>query len=117
MSLVYELLRAGTTTADSDKGSEVARKVNDNFEKVKEAFDAIDQSLDTKVQDAVTQAVEDGKIEVPIGNFEKAGGVKSSNQENKVSISVDGTMEVSSLNVNKLVQDEGDFLIFDGNID
>lgn len=115
MDFVYELLRAGTTTADSDTGSEVARKVNDNFEKVKEALNTMDQSLDTKVQDAVTQAVEDGTLEVPIGNSEKAGAVKSSDQENKVGIAGDGTMEVVSLNVDKLVQDDGTFIILDGN--
>lgn len=115
MDFVYELLRAGKTAADSDTGSEVARKVNDNFEKVKEALNTMDQSLETKVQDAVTQAVEDGTFEVPIGNSEKAGSVKSSDKENKVSISVDGTMEVVSLNVDKLVQDDNDFIILDGN--
>lgn len=115
MDFVYELLRAGKTSADSDTGSEVARKVNGNFEKVKEALTAMDQSLDTKVQNAVTQAVEDGTLEVPIGDTEKAGAVKSSNQENKVGISGDGTMEVVSLNVDKLVQDEATYLVLDGN--
>lgn len=115
MDFVYELLRAGRTSADSDTGSEVARKVNGNFEKVKEALAALDQSLDTKVQDAVTQAVEDGTLEVPIGDTEKAGAVKSSNQENKIGISGDGTMEVVSLNVDKLVQDEATYLVLDGN--
>lgn len=115
MDFVYELLRAGKTSADSDTGSEVARKVNGNFEKVKEALTAMDQSLDTKVQNAVTQAVEDGTLEVPIGDSEKAGAVKSSNQENKIGISGDGTMEVVSLNVDKLVQDEATYLVLDGN--
>lgn len=115
MDFVYELLRAGKTSADSDTGSEVARKVNGNFEKVKEALATMDQSLDTKVQNAVTQAVEDGTLEVPIGDSEKAGAVKSSDQENKVGISGDGTMEVVSLNVDKLVQDENTYLVLDGN--
>lgn len=116
MNFVYELLRAGKTKADSDTGSEVARKVNDNFEKVKEALNSMDQSLDTKVQGAIMQVVNDGTFEVPIGNSEKAGVVKSSDNENKVSISEDGIMEVVSLNVDKLVQDDSAFIILDGNI-
>lgn len=115
MNFVYELLRAGKTASDSDTGSEVARKVNENFEKVKEALNTMDQSLETKVKDAVTQAVEDVTFEVPIGDSEKAGIVKSSDQENKVSIAGDGIMEVVSLNVNKLVQDENTFIVLDGN--
>ena len=43
MNFVYELLRAGKTAADSDTGSEVARKVKENFEKVKEALNTMDQ--------------------------------------------------------------------------
>lgn len=115
MGFVYELLRAGKTSADSDTGSEVARKVNGNFEKVKEALATMDQSLETKVQDAVTEVIKDGTIEVPIGDSKKAGAVKSSDQENKVGIAGDGTMEVVSLNVDKLVQDEDTFIVLDGN--
>ena len=36
MNFVYELLRAGTTQANSDSGSEVARKINDNFKNVQD---------------------------------------------------------------------------------
>lgn len=39
---------------------------------------------------------------------------KSSEDENKISITEDGTMEVNSLNVNKLTQTEGDSLILNG---
>lgn len=105
MNFVYELLRAGTTQANSDSGSEVARKVNDNFKKVQDKF----AELDKTIQDGVT-------VDVPIGDATTAGIVKSSNSENKVSISKDGTMEVVSLNVNKLKQDDGDYIILDGNI-
>jgi len=45
MDFIYELLRAGTTQNDSDSGSEVARKFNDNFQKVQEKFSEIDQTL------------------------------------------------------------------------
>ena len=42
------------------------------------------------------------------------GLVMGSSAENKVSVAVDGTMEVNSLNVNKLVQTSGEFLILNG---
>lgn len=105
MNFVYELLRAGTTQANSDSGAEVARKINDNFKKVQDKFAEVDQSI----QEGVT-------VNVPIGDATTAGAVKSSNSENKVTISEDGTMEVNSLNVNKLEQDDGDYIILDGEI-
>ena len=42
------------------------------------------------------------------------GLVKSSTGENKVAVAEDGTMEVGSINVNKLVQTEGEELILNG---
>lgn len=43
-----------------------------------------------------------------------AGVVTSSTGENKVAVAEDGSMEVNSLNMNKLVQSDGDTLILDG---
>ena len=40
--------------------------------------------------------------------------IKSSTEENKVSIAEDGTLEVNSLNVNKLTQTEGEWIILNG---
>lgn len=105
MNFVYELLRAGTTQANSDSGSEVARKINDNFKNVQDKF----AELDKTIQEGVT-------VNVPIGDATTAGIVKSSDSENMVTIGKDGTMEVASLNVNKLKQDDGDYIILDGNI-
>ena len=89
MNFVYELLRAGTTQS----------------KKVQEKFAEVDKSI----QEGVA-------ADVPIGDETTAGIVKSSNSENKVSINKDGTMEVVSLNVNKLKQDNGDYIILDGNV-
>lgn len=41
------------------------------------------------------------------------GVVKGSNEKNKVTILEDGTMEVNSLNVNRLFLDDGDVLVLD----
>ena len=52
--------------------------------------------------------------ETPIATAEVAGIVKSAEGENKVSVAEDGSMEVNSVNINKLVQTEGDVLIMNG---
>lgn len=50
--------------------------------------------------------------DLPIANADILGGVKSSANENKIAVADDGTMEVNSLNVNKLTQTDGEYLIF-----
>lgn len=52
-------------------------------------------------------------VNIPLAG-ETAGLVVSSDAENKVAVGADGTMEVNSVNINKLVQAEGDTLILDG---
>lgn len=52
--------------------------------------------------------------DLPVAMAEALGGVKSSNAENKISVDTEGAMEVNSLNVNKLIQTEGDILILNG---
>ena len=52
-------------------------------------------------------------MDIPVAG-KVLGTIKSSAEENQISIDDSGKAEVNSLNVNKLVQDEGDFLVFDG---
>lgn len=121
MDFIYELLRAGTNANDSDSGSEVARKFNDNFQKVQEKFVEIDQSLTKERVTSLTigglsQPIdENGNVEVPIAGLLQLGVIKSSEAENKIKVDTDGTAEVVSLNVNKLVQTEGEYMVLDGN--
>lgn len=87
---------------------------------------AIDQSKVTGLSDALNGkissikigaenvSVEDGVASIPIANTSSLGAVKSSEIENSISISGDGTMSVYSLNVNKLTQGAEDVLILDG---
>lgn len=42
--------------------------------------------------------------------------IPSSEKENQIKILNDGTMEINSVNINKLVQTEGDMLILDGSM-
>lgn len=57
--------------------------------------------------------IDEKAVNIPLAG-EAAGLVVSSDAENKVAVGADGTMEVNSVNINKLVQAEGDTLILDG---
>lgn len=49
-----------------------------------------------------------------IATVDVAGIVKASTAENGIAVAEDGTMSVHSVNVNKLVQTEGEFLVLNG---
>lgn len=53
-------------------------------------------------------------VDIVIATAQAAGVVKSSDAENKIAVGVDGTMEVNSVNVKKLVQTAGDTLTLNG---
>lgn len=53
------------------------------------------------------------EVDIPVAGT-TAGVVISSAAENKVAVAEDGSMEVNSLNMNKLIQSDGDTLILDG---
>ena len=55
-----------------------------------------------------------GVVTIPIATSSLLGVVLGSDAENKVKVNVDGTMEVNSLNINKLVQSAEDVLVLDG---
>ena len=55
-----------------------------------------------------------GVVTIPLATATVLGLVKGSTAENKVAIEADGTMIVSSVNVNKLVQTADDVLILNG---
>ncbi len=62
----------------------------------------------------VALPISDKAVDIPIATTEALGVVMSSAAENKVSVGTDGTMEVNSINVNKLVQDGETALILNG---
>ena len=66
------------------------------------------------VKGYVDSAIAAAAYQLPVATLEALGGVKSSAAENKVSVAEDGTMEVNNLNVNKLVQTEGETLVLHG---
>lgn len=58
--------------------------------------------------------ISDKAVDIPIATAEALGVVMSSAAENKVSVGADGTMEINSVNVNKLTQTDGEYLILNG---
>lgn len=68
---------------------------------------------EVKVNEVPLLAV-DGSVNIGLATSSAAGVVKGSEAENKVKVDVDGTMEVNSLNINKLVQNAEDVLVLDG---
>lgn len=56
----------------------------------------------------------DKKVNIPVASTTVLGLVMSSAAENKIAVAEDGTMEVNSVNVSKLVQSTGDVLVLDG---
>lgn len=88
-----------TTSASKLSGIEAGAQVND-LEIVKIAGTAL--------------PISDKAVDIPMATAEALGVVLSSIAENKVAVGVDGTMEVNGVNVNKLTQTEGEFLILNG---
>ena len=54
------------------------------------------------------------QVNIPVATDTLLGVVMSSTAENKIAVATDGTMEVNSVNVNKLIQTYGDTLILNG---
>lgn len=57
---------------------------------------------------------EDKAVALPGATADKMGLVKGSSAENQITVATDGIMSVNSVNVNKLVQTEGEVLILNG---
>ena len=59
-------------------------------------------------------AISNKNVALPLATASKVGLVKGTVAENGVAVAADGTMSVNSINVNKLVQTEGEWLILNG---
>lgn len=84
---------------------DVTEKLNDDN------IDAA-SSIEDKLNGAALD-ISEKAVNIPVAGV-TAGVVTSSADENKVAVAEDGSMEVNSLNMSKLVQSEGDTLILDG---
>lgn len=117
---IYETLKAGTTQYDSDSGSEVARKFNDNFKKVAEKFTEISEKLTSglvskiSINGTVIPVNSEGIVELPLVSPTQIGLVQSSDGEDAIMADENGTMKVVSLSISKLVQKDEEIFILDG---
>lgn len=96
----------GKGLSTNDLTDDLLSKLNASQANVIEAI-----KLNGSPVEVVDKAVD---IVVPTASDTLLGLVKSSTAENKVSVAADGTMEVVNINVNKLVQTDGEFLILNG---
>ena len=111
-SKVQELDAWITQRADTLEGlsennltDELVNKINESQANVIEAISV----------NGVDQEIVDKKVNIKLASAAAAGVVVSSDAENKVSVSEsDGTMEINSINANKIVQTEGEFMILNG---
>ena len=97
----------GKGLSTNDLTDELLTKLNNADANVIEAVKLNGVALEVAVDKSVD-------IIIPIANADAVGTVKSSADENKVSVAADGTMEVNAINVNKLVQTEGDVIVLNG---
>ena len=120
MDFIYEKLRAGTTSANSDSGSEVARKFNDNFEKASAKFLEIDQTIQEFYQADVIEIIRingqnlpitDKAVDIPLATALAHGVVKGTEAENGVSVKEDGTMEIPHITIHPFITPDGDSII------
>ena len=125
MDFIYEKLRAGTNTTNSDSGFTVAQKFNDNFENVSKKFFEIDGQIQEFQEADIIQIIRingidlpinDNSVEIPTATALACGVVKSTDIENGITVKEDGTMNVNQININKLIQSDGDeIILYSGN--
>lgn len=113
---------AGLTSALSGKVDVVAGKglsTNDFTNELLQKLNGIESGAQVNVIETINingQALEvSGQaVNIPIATASQLGVVLSSTGENKVTVAGDGTMSVAQVNVNTLVQTEGETLILNG---
>lgn len=91
----------------------------EDFDTLKEVYDYI-SNLDNvskidgiSIEGALLEVI-NKTVEIPIASIDKAGVVKSANSINKIQVGADGTMEVHSLGISKLMQEEDISIVLDG---
>lgn len=113
---------AGLTDALSGKVDVVAGKglsTNDFTNELLQKLNGIEAGAQVNVIEAINindapLAISEQSVNIPIATASQLGVVLSSTGENKVTVAGDGTMSVAQINVNTLVQTEGDSLILNG---
>lgn len=105
-------------TSLAEKINKLTEDAPEDFDTLKELYDYIsefkNQSEFKGVSiEGIPLEIVDKFIEIPLANYVQAGVVKSADSVNKIQVQEDGTMEVHSLGMSKLVQEEDLTLILD----
>lgn len=113
---------AGLTDALAGKVNTEAGKglsTNDFTTPLLEKLNGIEAGAEVNVIESISLnsvplEISDKAVNIPIATTGALGVVLSSTAENAVTVRANGAMEVNSINVNKLVQTEGESLILNG---
>lgn len=102
-----------------DKVEGKGLSTNDFTNELKTKLDGIQAGAQTNVLESVKlngQAlpISEKAVDIPVASSTVLGIVKGTDAENGVVVNGDGTMVINKLNVNQLVQTEGDELILNG---
>lgn len=114
--LTLALLKKNSSGGGSGETAPLLQKITANTQKIEALSDSV-ASIEQKFSLYPTKKeLENGEISVlaRIATSENTGVVKGSDETNKVSVNDDGTMTVNNVSVNKLVQDDDEFIIMDG---
>lgn len=122
VTAVSQDIVTGLTDALADKVDVVAGKglsTNDFTNALLQKLNGIETGAQVNVIEAINingapLAISGQAVNIPIATASQLGVVLSSTGENKVTVAENGTMSVTQVNVNTLVQTEGETLILNG---
>lgn len=107
----------GSESIEDDAFTSTPSRIDNLAEKV-DALEKVGSQanvIESITVDGTALPIENKAVALPGATADKMGLVKSSSAENQISVSAaDGTMSVNSVNVNKLVQTDGEYLILNG---
>jgi hypothetical protein len=106
----------GSESIEDDAFTSTPSRIDNLAEKV-DALEKVGSQanvIESITIDGTALPIENKAVALPGATADKMGLVKSSSDENQISVSADGTMAVNSVNVNKLVQTDGEYLILNG---
>lgn len=122
VTAVSQDIVTGLSDALADKVDVVAGKglsTNDFTNALLQKLNGIEAGAEVNVIEAINingapLAISGQTVDIPIATASQLGVVLSSTGENKVTVAENGTMSVTQVNVNTLVQTEGETLILNG---
>lgn len=107
--------QAADAKAVGDRLTEMLKKTQE----IKDTLDKLplapgDDLVKVLKINGVELEIEDGVVNIPVATDETCGVVKSTSEENGVTVDEDGTMKVNNISLSKIVQTENDEFIFVG---